>query len=150
MWSILEYAYELNVDIYWQNPEKIHLAYANRSELQQVLLNVLFNAIQQIEAMRRDKMSFEGRIDISLRYKTIEEKRHVEIAVQDNGPGIHKAIWKRIFSFGYTLGRSGGSGLGLFISRILINSLRGKIFVEDSYRLGGATFLIQLPASLKG
>jgi two-component system OmpR family sensor kinase len=76
----------------------------------------------------------------------------IEIAVEDDGPGIPEAERERIFEPFYRLDRSrdratGGFGLGLSIARKAVLLHGGTLHVEHS-ALGGARFVIGLPASL--
>lgn len=108
--------------------------------LSQVFVNVMLNAIQQCRrgATVMVRTLFEA-----------EASRPLRIRVADNGPGIHRRDFERIFEFGFTT-RQDGSGMGLFISRGLLESLNGHIQVESSYLLVGTTFLIELPAEAAG
>ena len=115
------------------------LLYGDRQYLEQVLTNVLDNAI---------KYGHErGRIVISA---TERDQREVEISVKDDGIGIPKEDLLRVFERFYRVdkGRSrelGGTGLGLSIVKHIIQAHGGKIWVES--QLGeGSTFYFTLPA----
>jgi two-component system OmpR family sensor kinase len=87
-----------------------------------------------------------GRILLSAR----RELGKVEIAVEDDGPGIPEAERERVFEPFFRLDRSrdrttGGFGLGLSIARKAVQLHRGSLRVEES-SLGGARFVITLPA----
>jgi signal transduction histidine kinase len=78
----------------------------------------------------------------------------VELAVDDDGPGIDPADRDRIFERFTRLDEArsrdrGGAGLGLAIVQAIVDAYDGSIRVEDS-SLGGARFVIQLPASTLG
>jgi len=64
---------------------------------------------------------------------------------KDNGLGIHRQLWERIYDLGFST-KEGGTGLGLYIAKGLVESLGGHIKVEESYILVGSTFLVELPA----
>ncbi len=69
----------------------------------------------------------------------------VEVRVADTGPGIPPAVQQRIFEPFYTTKPAGrGTGLGLFVSRDIVESLGGRLEVE---RTGpaGTTFVVKLP-----
>jgi signal transduction histidine kinase len=68
----------------------------------------------------------------------------VEIAVSDRGPGLSEAEAVRVFGRGERGTSSAGSGLGLYVSRTLMRKHGGE--VELRGRVGGATFVIVLPA----
>lgn len=111
------------------------------THLQQVLVNVVQNAIQQIHLLRPQT---GGRVAISLAQTTQNGKPMVQMRVEDDGPGIHYRLSERIFEMDYTT-RPEGSGLGLYMSRSLIEAQGGRIFVESNHMLWGATFVVELP-----
>ncbi len=111
---------------------------ARRSQLKQVLLNMILNAIQQMAQIGR-----EGIVEVEVGMVTPQGP--AQIRVRDAGPGVHFHLWERIFDFGFTT-RQDGSGLGLWISRHIMHELGGRLIVEDSYMLWGTTFLAELPS----
>ena len=107
------------------------------SQLNQVFLNLLINSKHAI----KDK----GKIDIST--LVIDNKVHIEI--KDDGVGIPKENFKKIFDPGFTTkGRGVGAGLGLSICYQIIQDHRGEIKVESEPGKG-ATFTIVLPMDLE-
>jgi signal transduction histidine kinase len=70
--------------------------------------------------------------------------QQVEIAVSDRGPGLSEAEAVRVFGRGERGASSAGSGLGLYVSRTLMRKHGGE--VELRGRVGGATFVVVLPA----
>jgi signal transduction histidine kinase/predicted RNA-binding protein with RPS1 domain/DNA-binding NarL/FixJ family response regulator len=118
------------------------LPYATGSpiRLQQVFLNIMLNAIQQMGA----KSQYGGTLEVTTFCEAQGEERSIKIRFSDAGPGIHKQLWEKIFALGFST-RSGGTGLGLFIARSLVESLGGKISVERSVVPIGTTFLVRLP-----
>ncbi len=118
------------------------LGYA--SWLQQIFLNLMLNAVQQT-ALKAD----EHRL---LEVKTTFDENDpelVKVRFTDSGPGIHKQLWDRIFTLGFTT-RLGGTGLGLFLVRSLLEGIEGRVRVEESFMLSGTTFLVELPAVERG
>lgn len=113
--------------------------------LQQAFLNVMLNAIQHTAHKRERWPQGEGRLQITT---GIEEDGTQPVCVRftDTGPGIHCELWDRIFALGFST-RLGGSGLGLFIARSLVESMAGQITVEHSAIPAGTTFLVRLPAA---
>ena len=73
------------------------------------------------------------------------------IVVEDDGPGVPVEERERVFGRFTRLdaarGRGGGSGLGLAICRRLVTLMGGRVWVDDSPELGGARFVLELPAS---
>ncbi len=116
-------------------PADVGAASGDRDRIQQVLLNLLDNAVKygaepvKVNAYRRDGV--------------------IRICVADAGPGIPQAEQSRIFEKFYRadplLARSpGGTGLGLYISRELAQRMGGRL--ELNSELGaGATFVVELP-----
>jgi signal transduction histidine kinase len=92
--------------------------------LEQVLLNVLLNAVQQIAELRPDS---GGWIHVGIDPPFERGGRtFFRILIKENGPGIHTGLWDRIFEAGYTT-RADGSGIGLYISWKLMEGLEGRI-----------------------
>jgi PAS domain S-box-containing protein len=105
--------------------------FANEGALQQVLLNLLLNAIQV--SPRGARVTVDTAID----------DHAVRIRVTDQGPGIPEEDQRRIFEPFFSR-RSEGTGLGLFLSRSMANIWRGDVVVHS--RPGqGATFEILFP-----
>jgi signal transduction histidine kinase len=111
-------------------------------QLQQMLLNIIVNAIQQIELTRP---ATGGQVMIQVRPCARDSRPIIRIRVEDDGPGIHQQLWKRIFDLGFTTRAEGGSGLGLHITNSLAESLNSHVYVESSYILWGTVFTIELP-----
>ena len=113
-------------------------ALANRSQLQQVLLNLLNNARDAVLAKRTGERSILLSAD--------PDRGGVLITVHDNGVGILPELRDRIFEPFFTTKRArGGTGLGLSIRKCIIDSFGGAITVE-SLPGEGSSFRIWLPA----
>lgn len=124
--------------------EALPFVSGNRIGLHQIFLNLVLNAIQQMELSESDKRVLTISTDRANQHKD----HFVEIRFSDTGPGIHHKLWEQVFALGYTT-RPGGSGLGLYIARSLLDALQGQIVVEESLVPLGTTFLITLPATTK-
>ena len=109
-------------------------------EFQQVIFNLLTNAQQAIRSFRKSG----GRI----RTATLRSGDHIQVEVEDNGPGIRpehlEKIWEPFFT---TKGEGEGTGLGLAISRKIVHDQGGAIHVTSTPGQG-TSFLIQFPAGL--
>lgn len=104
--------------------------------LKQVLLNLVQNAG---EALRSSSTEFP-QVDVSIR-GTAEG---VEIAVEDNGPGVPQELRTRIFDpFFTTKDAVDGVGLGLFVAEGLVRTAGGRLTLDGSS--GGARFVVELP-----
>jgi PAS domain S-box-containing protein len=130
--EILEHA-ELAVEI-----AAVPQVRAHAGRLGQVVLNLLMNAAQASPA------NDSGHV---VRVRTSTEASYVLIDVDDNGTGVPPELRQRIFeAFFSTKPSSRGSGLGLSISRGLVESFGGTLEVARS-DMGGARFRIRLPAA---
>ncbi len=112
------------------------------ASLEQVLVNLLINAIQ----------AADKRIPwIGLRAEQASpETRELIIEVSDNGCGMDGQLLDRIFEPFFTTKPPGrGTGLGLYVSRLLMDELGGKIEVESQAGTG-STFRLILPLSVEG
>jgi len=106
-------------------------------ELQQVLINLIMNAVQAMDGA--------GTLTLSARDVAQDGVQGVQIAVQDSGPGIPGDLIDEVFAPFYTTKRAEGTGLGLSISQTLIQRAGGLITVRNLAG-GGACFEIWLPA----
>jgi two-component system NtrC family sensor kinase len=125
-----------NIEIQTDFQENIPVIASDQSQLQQVFLNLITNAIDAIEK--------NGCIEIATRQKG----DFLEVAVKDDGPGIPREQQARIFDPFYTTKMSGkGTGLGLSVSHSIIEKMGGTITFE-SIEKTGTTFTVKLPVVL--
>jgi signal transduction histidine kinase len=115
------------------------LAQANRAQIQQVLLNLMMNAIEAMTA----RPAAQRRMQVGVRGAAHGE---VHMSVGDSGYGITQEKFKNVFDAFWTT-KSSGTGMGLAISRSIIESHGGRIWV-DSREGEGATFFVSLPAAV--
>jgi signal transduction histidine kinase len=112
---------------------------ADRSQIQQVFMNLLMNAAQAMDE--------RGTLTIATRFDGAADK--VEIAISDTGCGIPPEQIDRIFDPFFTTKASGqGTGLGLSITYGIVTTHGGTIAV-DSRPGAGSTFTIRLPAAME-
>jgi signal transduction histidine kinase len=118
----------------------IMLLKADRFRLTQVVSNLLNNAIKFTE-LGTIVIRIEMRLDDSNNKQAI-------VSVKDNGPGIDPSIAPRLFEkFATKSDKSSGLGLGLFVSKTIIESHGGKIWAQNNADGKGATFTFCLPLS---
>jgi two-component system, NtrC family, sensor kinase len=111
----------------------------DKSQLQQVFMNILMNSVQAMEE--------RGTIAMTTRRGRLGD---VEVVVSDTGRGIPEEVIARIFDpFFTTKGSGEGTGLGLSIAYGLIAKHHGTIHVE-SHPAKGTTFTVRLPAAADG
>lgn len=112
---------------------KIPLLQADRRQVEQVIINVLQNALQAMPA--------SGKIEIT----TAQSGQSVAIGIRDNGPGMPPHVRTRIFDPFFTTKPIGeGTGLGLSICAGIVSAHGGSMHVE-SEEGRGAAFTITLP-----
>jgi len=121
----------VNIHIPSNLPEII----TDRGKLQQILINLINNAIAALDE--------NGQLAIQVRHNIQNES--IEIFVQDNGCGISQEHQKKIFEpFFTTKNKIGGTGLGLSLTYGLIRDLHGTLELESEAGVG-TTFTITLP-----
>ena len=131
-------ARELGVDVRFHYDPDVDQVLVDRVQVQQVLVNLIRNAVDAMEdTSRRDLVISVGRLD-----------DHALIAVADTGPGIAPAIADNLFSPFVTTKRT-GMGVGLSISRTIIEAHGGHLWVEPTEG-GGATFKFTLLTTEEG
>jgi signal transduction histidine kinase len=112
---------------------------ADKNRIMQVISNLLANAI---------KFTIAGRIIVQLRTrksKKITDSNHqVIVSIKDEGPGIDPSMMPRLFTK-FASKSEKGTGLGLFISKSIIEAYDGKIWAENNIDRKGATFTFTLP-----
>jgi two-component system NtrC family sensor kinase len=132
--DILEnYARGNNIDIQADLADNLPISAGDQSQLQQVILNLVNNAI--------DAIGKDGTISI----KTLRDSSKIHVMITDTGPGIPESKQKKIFDPFFTTKSTGkGTGLGLWISYNIIEKMGGNLALQS--REGqGATFTITLP-----
>ncbi len=112
------------------------LAMADARTLEQVVLNLITNALQA--------MGEGGTLSLTLSPIESSQGKMVELKVADTGPGIPKEVIGRIFDPFFTTKKE-GTGLGLAISRRIMVAHKGSIDVE-SYPDAGTVFTLRVPA----
>lgn len=110
------------------------VAALDHGRMVRVLQNLLSNAIEAIGSHRK------GVVVLSARRRG----RRCEITMSDNGPGIPKVIWSKLFQPFTTYGKQRGTGLGLAISKAIVEAHGGEISFESRKGVG-TTFRIRLP-----
>jgi len=112
----------IKIDI--EAPDSLPPLHADRVQLQQVILNLVNNAIDAIAPDHSD-----GRIVISLRH--LQQPACLEFRIVDNGPGIDQDVAERLFE-PLTTSKREGLGLGLSISASIVESHGGRLWLEST------------------
>jgi signal transduction histidine kinase len=111
----------------------IVLIEADKVRITQVIDNLVSNAL---------KFTKEGTISLSV---DCNDKRQAVVSIKDSGQGIDPSILPKLYTKFVTKSELGGTGLGLFISKNIIEAHGGKIWAENNTNEKGATFYFSLP-----
>jgi len=125
-----------HVTLEWWSEPGVPPVRGDRVHLSQVLINLVMNAMDAMV----DLPTARRRVSVRAR---ASEPGWVEIAVADSGPGVPPDLQRKIFDPFFTT-KSTGMGMGLSVSRTIVDSHGGKLAVENGAD-GGATFLVTLP-----
>jgi CheY-like chemotaxis protein len=131
-----------NISIKVNNNFREALVLADGERIQQVVFNLLSNAVKFTQE--------SGRIDVGIN----RVNSHYEIKVKDNGRGIGTEFLPFVFdrfrqAERLTVGARAGLGLGLAISKSLVEAHGGEIFVESEGEDKGATFTVNIPIAVQ-
>ena len=121
--------------IYEPGKEDI-LVDADKDRLTQVISNLLSNSL---------KFTEEGSISVTA--EKSEGVGEIIVRIRDTGSGIHPEVLPRLFSKFVTKSDAGGTGLGLFICKSIIEAHGGRIWADNNTDGKGATFSFSLPTS---
>ena len=123
------------ISIVFEPSKDIILVNADKGRIIQVLSNLLDNAL---------KFTKEGIIIITI--KKIKENQQVMVTIKDNGTGLDPEIIPQLFKKFATKSEQ-GTGLGLFISKNIIEAHDGIMWGENNSESNGSTFYFTLPIS---
>jgi len=114
--------------------------FSDKRRFEQILLNLVNNAI---------KFTEKGKVEV----KAVEKDENIEVMIKDTGIGIKKEDFHKLFQpfvqLEYTITEGAGTGLGLYLTKNLVQLLKGKIQMESEYRKG-STFTFILPIEYGG
>jgi signal transduction histidine kinase len=113
--------------------EKPVMINADRTHINRLFTNLILNAMQAVPP------------DRNVQINIIEDLTHntVLIKLKDNGNGINKAVQSKIFTPNFTT-KTSGTGLGLAMSKGIVEQAKGKIWFETEAGVG-TTFFVELP-----
>lgn len=133
---VLPDALRRNVVIHTALDPAIPKVPADPVHLQQVLLNLIINAMDAMDDTPAAARWLEVRTERC-------DAEHVQVAVADNGRGLGAGRMDKLFESFFTT-KADGMGLGLSVARSIVTMHGGAIWAENS-KVGGATFLFTLP-----
>ena len=113
-----------NVSVQTQLAEGLPLIQGDRVQLQQVILNLIINAVEAMSGVS------EGSRGLLIRTGKDASGR-VLVAVQDSGPGLNPESFERLFDSFYTT-KPGGTGMGLSICRSIVEAHGGRIWATPN------------------
>lgn len=116
--------------------KNVPIILADRIQLQQIILNLIMNAIEAMDGVEKNSRELQVR-------SAVNGTKHILVAVQDTGPGFDPGSIDNLFEAFYTT-KSQGLGMGLAISRSLVEAHGGRLWATaNSPR--GAVFQFMLP-----
>lgn len=116
--------------------EDLPCVMVDRVQLQQVLVNLMRNAIEAMEGTERRELT------LSVHRNSLDE---IQISLADTGPGLSPEVAERLFQ-PFVSTKSGGMGVGLSICHSIIQQHHGRIWAEANPQ-GGTTFSFTLPVA---
>ena len=128
-----------NIKIFYESKEPIILE-SDKGRINQVISNILSNAI-------KFSNKYDGKIFIFTEiqdFQNVTFTKQVLVSIKDEGIGIDNTIIPRLFSKFVTKSEN-GIGLGLYISKNIIEAHDGKIWAENNINGKGATFNFTIP-----
>ncbi|MDT8320221.1 MAG: ATP-binding protein [Xanthomonadales bacterium] len=133
---LFEYEFKKNsIELDYKTLGGLPELYVDEVQVQQILVNLIKNALDAIAAAGRD----DGRVTVRIR----AFGPAVEIAVSDNGPGVPEALRDRLFEPFFTT-KPKGVGLGLSICKNIAGAHGGSLRYSQG-ELGGGCFTLTLP-----
>ena len=117
----------------------------DRILIEQVLVNLLRNAAESVDAAQRPAP--ERSVELRVSSSFYEGKKGVEFSVQDTGNGIAPEVMSRLYEAFYST-KADGMGIGLSLCRSIVESHRGRMAAENLYNglaVSGCRFLFWLP-----
>lgn len=127
--------FQSRIHLEYEPSKKEPIISANRGQIQQVLLNLILNAVQAIE----------GPGTLRIKTATRKKEQRVQVTIEDTGKGIPDDLQSKIFD-SFLTHRTGGTGLGLAIVKSILRGHRGDIRLNHSTP-EGSSFSFWLPAA---
>ena len=116
---------------------------ADKERITQVICNILNNAIKFTKAKANDGAGRGEELDV-ININAQKDDGHAIVNIMDNGTGIDPEIMPRLFEKFVTKSLT-GTGLGMYISKSIVEAHGGKIWAQNNSNDNGATFGFSLP-----
>ncbi len=127
---------------------------ADKSRLNQIIINLIDNAIKfskqngKIDIIIHENITNLFNVDTAIKERIIEREHHniqqIFVSVSDTGKGISPQIMPKVFEK-FITGSDTGTGLGLFITKNIVEAHGGKIWAFNNNDRVGSTFVFNLP-----
>jgi two-component system sensor kinase FixL len=130
--NLFEHKVELNLQI----QDKLPHVSVDAQQIIQVFVNMISNAIDSIGLTNRYGL-------IVIRAEMIEKPMRIKISIKDNGAGVSESVKKKLF-MPFTSNKEDGLGIGLSLSRSIIEAHGGQVWLDKDYS-DGANFYFTLP-----
>ncbi|MGF1551814.1 MAG: nitrogen regulation protein NR(II) [Paracoccaceae bacterium] len=139
------------IDVALDLAEKLPPVMADRVQIQQVIVNLLHNALEATEPAAHENAHVSTRLDAGAAPIRVRAGRNagpdfVVVSVGDGGPGVPEALREAIFQPFATTGT--GLGIGLAVCRSIVEAHGGRIWVDEGAD-GGAEFHFTLPVAAR-
>ena len=125
-----------NISVRFEPDDKLPSVAVDRVQIQQVVLNLLLNSSEAL-------MTVSGDMRKIVIQTSQKDTQNITVAIKDNGPGVDEQIIDRLFEPFYTTKKE-GLGMGLAISRSIVESHRGSLWAENNSD-SGVTFYFTIP-----
>jgi signal transduction histidine kinase len=139
IWSEVEFipeAKKINFEIYINEHVRVE---SDRDRWKMIISNLLVNAIKYHDATKQNQF---------IKVTTRKENGYLYLITEDNGQGIKKEFQERLFEMFYrATTNSEGTGLGLFLVKKVVDSMKGTIHIESEFTVG-TKVIIKVPADL--
>jgi signal transduction histidine kinase len=125
-----------NIEIIFNSYSKeAIMVFADKTKIYQVINNLLLNAV---------KFTEKGKITVTSESEYTKDKKYVVVKIRDTGKGIDQEILPKIFDKFFTKSDS-GTGLGLYITKKIVDMHGGTIKGYNNLEDRGATFEFTIP-----
>jgi two-component system, LuxR family, sensor kinase FixL len=129
-------AQEYGIEVRFHTATKLPLAFVDKVQIQQVLVNLIRNAVEAMQASPRRSITLETQLG---------DDGLIWVGVLDSGPGISPAVMERLFQ-PFVTTKPQGMGVGLSLCRAIIEAHGGRLWAEPNPD-GGAIFRFTVPPS---
>lgn len=137
---------DITIDYNFSEEKSGLTVYGYSNDLKQVIMNIATNAKDSIASKRAASgRHMPGKMSINL--KLLDENK-AELSVSDNGAGIPEKVLPRVFDRYFTTKAESGTGIGMYISKVIIDKIGGTIACENWEE--GARIIMTLPVSTEG